>query len=225
MTPIYEVQIFQDHARVRRPGQKLEKPLSIKDLISALCDSAQNVFSYSRSEKARLPKGTYFTEYAGNLMNIAMYFPEHETTVRHGTRSYKIMLPNIVMHQTFKVSNNGMKHDLTRTCYYVTPVDVDNLPSTIPGPLPKIFGHVPFPNFYDNYTMCTGGNSLIHSVEGGDLRIFKMHYDIIEGSPFNNDLNLLGVSWDYDGSYSNWFKKLAEVYEKEKRFPYELLRI
>lgn len=223
--PLMEIKLFSDHARVKNFGATLEKPVGIKDLINVLCESAQNVFQYSRSEKVRLPFGTYFTEYAGNIMNVAMYFPEHPTTVQHGTAKYEIMMPNTVIHLSLKVSNNGAKHELVKAFYYVTPVDVNNLPFAIPGRMPKVFGHMPFPNFYENHTMCFGGNHLLHMVEGGDLRIFKMYYDVIESSPFNNDLRLEGVKYEYGSHYSNWFKKMASVYKEEKRFPYELLDI
>lgn len=223
-SPIMDIKLFADHARVKRAGATLEKPIGIKDLINVLCESAAGVFQYSRSEKLRLPSNCYLTEYAGNILNLAMYYPEHETTVTHRSSKYLITLPNIVLHLALKVTNNGARHELTKAYYYVTPVDVNNLPNAIPGRLSKVFGHVPFPNFYDNHTMCTGGNSLLFSVDGGDLRIFKMHYDIIEGSAFNNDLNINGLNYSIS-EYSDWFKKLAKVHKEEKRFPYELLNI
>lgn len=224
-TPLMEIKLFQDHARVRNPGATLEKPIGIKDLITVLCDSAQNVFQYSRSERIRLPANTYLTEYAGNLLNLAMYFPEHPATVQHRSTKYEIMIPNIVIHMALKVSNNGGKHEVSKVFYYCTPESRDNLPNAIPGRLNKVFGHVPFPNFYDNHTMCYGGNSLLHMVEGGDLRIFKMYYDIIEGSPFNNDLSINGVRFDFGGEYKRWFQEMARVYKEEQRFPYEHLSL
>lgn len=63
---------------------------------------------------------------------------------------------------------------------------------------------------------------MFHVVEGGDLRIFNVYYDVLVNSAFNNDLRLMGVN--FDGRNRDWFSKMAEVYKKEGRFPYELLK-
>lgn len=225
---ILDIKLFQSHATVTKNGSSVSKPVNIKDLISALSDSAANVFQYSRSEQVRLPEGAYLTEYAGDRLNLCLYFKERPVEVRHISSSkpkkYEIMLPNIVVHLVLRVLNNGAKHEVQGAYFYCTPKDLNELPSSIPGRLDGVFGHVPFPNFYDNFTMCTGYNTLINSVEGGDLRIFKMYYDIIADSPFNNDLRLYNVRYAYD-SHKEWFEKLAEVYKAEQRFPYELVTI
>lgn len=225
---LYDARIFPTKVEVRKRGSSLVKPISVKDFIGVLSESAQNVFNYSRSERIRLPENTYLTEYAGNILNLCMYFKEHPAKVSHirdeKPKEFEIMMPNIVLHLSLKVSNNGSRHEVIGAYYYVTNVEVNNLPNTVPGPLRDVFGHVPFPNFYDNFTQCFGRNTMISQVDGGDLRIFKMYYDIIEASPFNNDLRLYNVRYNYD-SYRDWFKKLHEVYKAEQRFPYELITI
>lgn len=224
--PVMKIDLFDDCAHVTRHGSSLAKPLSIKDLVAVLAESAQGVLNYSRAETLRLPENTYLTAYAGNNLNLAIYYAERPVTLTHisGSRTsqYEIMMPNIVLHLILKVSNNGMKHEVSHAYYYSTPVARDDLPMVIPGRLPGIFSYMPFPNCYDNFTLCMGGNQMFSMVEGGDLRIFQAYYQVLANSPFNNDLRLMNVR-DYSGENTSWFKKLAEVYKEEKRFPYELV--
>lgn len=224
--PVMKIELFDDCAHITRHGSSLAKPVSIKDLVAVLAESAQGVLNYSRAETLRLPEGCYLTAYAGNNLNLALYYPERPVTLTHisssKTSQYEIMMPNIVIHLVLKVSNNGMKHEVAHAYYYSTPVARDDLPMVIPGRLSGIFNYMPFPNCYDNYTLCMGGNQMFNMVEGGDLRIFQAYYQVLANSPFNNDLRLMNVRFDASG-HSGWFKKLAEVYKEEKRFPYELV--
>lgn len=224
--PVMKIELFDDHALVTREGSNLAKPIAIKDLVAVLAESAQGVFNYSRTETLRLPEGCYLTAYAGNNLNLALYYPERPVTLTHinGSRTteYEVMMPNIVLHLVLKVSNNGAKHEVTNAFYYSTPVKRDDLPMVIPGRLSGIFSYMPFPNCYENFTLCMGGNSMFNMVEGGDLRIFQAYYQVLANSPFNNDLRLMNVRADVDGN-SGWFRKMAEVYKAEQRFPYELV--
>lgn len=228
MSHLLDIRLFSDRAEVSKPGSGISKPVSVKDLVASLSESAQNALNYSRSERIRFPEGTYLTEYAGNVLNVVMYYPQREALVKHyddgKTSDYLITMPNIVVHLTLKVTNNGAKHEVVGSYFYATEQDVNNLPTVLPGRIPGVFTNVPFPNFYENFTQCFGRNTLINTVEGGDLRIFKMFYDVIWNSPFNNDLRLYNVKFSM-GRYRDWFKKLAEVHEAEKRFPYELISL
>lgn len=226
---LLDIKLFNDHAMITKPGSAISKPVSIKDLIGVLSESAQNAMQYSRTDMIRLPENTYLSAYAGNVLNLVMYVKEHPTVLKHTSGSgrpseYEIMMPNVVLHLALKVMNGGARHELIQAHYFCTSVERDNLPQAIPGRLTGVFGYLPFPNMYDNFTMCFGGNTMLTSVDGGDLRVFKMYYDVLENSPFNNDLRLMNVKYDYDG-YADWFAKLAEVYKDEKRFPYELITI
>jgi hypothetical protein len=223
---VLDIKLLDTHALVTKPGSRLSKPVSVKDLVGILSESAQGVLNYSRAETLRLPGNVYLTSYAGNNLNLCMYFAERPATLKHigdtKENTYEVMMPNIVIHLVLKVSNNGMKHEVTGAYYYATPVERDNLPSVIPGRLPGIFHYLPFPNCYENYTMCFGRNNVFTLVEGGDLRIFNVYYDVIASSPFNNDLRLMNVKYEIRRN-SDWFKKMASVYAEEKRFPYELV--
>lgn len=224
--PVLEIKLFDDHAQLIRPGSTLSKPVAIKDLVSVLSESAQGVLNYARQETLRLPENVYLTSYAGNILNLCLYYKERPAVVKHinssRTNEHEIMMPNIVIHLVLKVSNNGAKHEVTHAFYYSTPVERDNLPMAIPGRLAGVFNYLPFPNCYDNFTLCMGHNHMFTMVEGGDLRIFQAYYQVLAGSPFNNDLRLMNVNYDFE-SNSSWFKKLAAVYKEEKRFPYELV--
>lgn len=224
--PVMKIDLFDDCAHVTREGSSLAKPISIKDLVAVLAESAQGVLNYSRAETLRLPENCYLTAYAGNNLNLALYYEERPVTLSHiangKTSKYEIMMPNIVLHLVLKVSNNGMKHEVSHAFYYSTPVKRDDLPTTIPGRLSGVFNYMPFPNCYENFTLCMGGNHMFSMVEGGDLRIFQAYYQVLAGSPFNNDLRLMNVRADVDGN-RGWFEKLAKVYKDEKRFPYELV--
>ncbi len=223
-----DIKLFDNHALVTRPGSTLSKPLGVADLINVLSESAQGVLNYSRVESLRLPDGAYFTAYAGNKLNLCLYYPERPVTLQHlggssGTpKKFDVMMPNVVIHLVLNVSNNGGKHTVENAFYYSTPVERENLPSTIPGRLRKVFSWLPFPNCYDNFKLCYGHNQMFNSVEGGDLRIFNAYYQVLAGSPFNNDLRLMNVP-EYQGNNRDWFNKLAQVYKDEKRFPYELV--
>lgn len=225
--PVLEIKLFSDHAQLIRPGSSLFKPVAIKDLVGVLSESAQGVLNYARQETLRLPENVYLTSYAGNLLNLCLYYKERPAKLQHvdssKTSDYEIMMPNIVIHLVLKVSNNGAKHEVTNAFYYSTPVERDNLPMAIPGRLAGVFNYMPFPNCYDNFTLCMGHNQMFNMVEGGDLRIFQAYYQVLANSPFNNDLRLMNVKWDFDGRNRNWFRKLAEVYKAEQRFPYELV--
>lgn len=223
---LLDIKLFDTHALVTKPGSKLAKPVGAKDLVSLLSESAQNVLNYSRAETLRLPSNVYMTSYAGNILNLCMYFEQRPLTLRHiddgKGRDYEIMMPNVVIHLALKVSNNGAKHEVSGAWYYCTPETRDNLPTVIPGQLKNVFSWLPFPNCYENFTLCYGRNSVFHVVEGGDLRIFNVYYDVLINSAFNNDLRLMGVK--FDGGNRSWFAKMAEVYKNEQRFPYELIR-
>lgn len=220
-----KIDLYQDHALVRPASANLAKPVNLKDLLGVFSSSVQDVFNYSRSEIARLPRGTYFTEHAGDRLNISTYHPETPKVVKFydgsRTKEYEIMFPNVVIHMILQVGNNGADHTLQGSYFYSTPMGVDDLPSAIPGRLRGVFSYVPFPNFYDNFTMCLGHNSIVHAVSNGDLRAFNLLYNILTDSPFNSDLCLHNVKYDYDGYYKNWFKRLAEVFASDGRFPYE----
>lgn len=219
----FSIELFDDHAQIGRSDSKLRKPVSFQDLVNIVGEVSQQTMSYSRSENVRLPTGTYLTVYAGNRLNICTYHPQHEAVLTHRQKKFKITLPNIVVHHVLQVSNNGAKHEVKDTFYYCTPCDVNNLPNVIPSRVPKVFGWVPFPNFYENFRMCFGGNSLLHVVEGGDLRMLNMFYDVIEGSPFNDDLSLYGVNYTRDKR--EWFEYLAKCHEEGKGFPYDQLSL
>lgn len=224
--PVMRIDLYDDHAQVTRQGSTLAKPIAIKDLVSVLAESAQGVLNYSRAETLRLPENCYMTAYAGNNLNLCLYYAERPAKLTHinNTRGteYEIMMPNIVIHLVLKVSNNGAKHEVSHAYYYSTPVSRDDLPMVIPGRLPGIFNYMPFPNCYDNFTLCMGHNQMFNMVEGGDLRIFQAYYQVLAGSPFNNDLRLMNVKADVDGN-KGWFTRLAQVYKEEQRFPYELV--
>lgn len=224
---VLTITLFDDCAHIKKPESTLSKPVGIKELVTILSESAQGVLNFARQETLRLPANVYLTSYAGNLLNLCLYYPEHPAKVKHinssRTTEYEIMMPNIVVHLVLRVSNNGAKHEVQQAFYYSTPMDRDNLPMTIPGRLKGTFNYMPFPNCYDNYTLCFGHNTMFNTVEGGDLRIFQAYYQVLEGSPFNNDLRLMNIKWDGLDGHGSWFKKLAEVYKAEQRFPYELV--
>ena len=132
-----DIRLMNDCAYVTRPGSTLQKPIAIKDLVGVLADAAQGVLNYSRAETLRLPENVYLTAYAGNILNLCMYFPQRPVTLGHINQSkeikYEVMMPNIVVHLALKVSNNGNKHEVTNAWYYATPIERDNLPMVIPG--------------------------------------------------------------------------------------------
>ncbi len=217
--PLLNIRLFERHAEVMRPGSTLGKQVGLKELVQVLTESAENVLAYSRNESLRLPANAYLTVYAGNLLNICCYYPEREEVLTHGGRKYTVMVPNIVIHFTLKALNNGTDYEVKSTHYYSTPKDVNELPNTLPGRLPGIFNYVPFPNFYDNFTMCFGGNSLLHKTNGTDLRMLLMFYQVIAGSPFNDDLGVRALNDSMRPS--EWFRHLAEYYKEHKAFPYK----
>lgn len=225
--PVMKIDLFDDCAHIQRHGSNLKKPVSIKDLVSVLSESAQGVLNFSRAETLRLPENCYLTAYAGSNLNLALYYPERPVKLRHinsgKETEYEIMMPNIVIHLVLKVSNNGAKHEISHVFYYSTPVAKDDLPTTIPGRLSGVFNYMPFPNCYENYTLCMGANHMFTMVEGGDLRLFQAYYQVLASSPFNNDLRLMNVRHDSGDGNRGWFSKMAQVYKDEKRFPYELV--
>lgn len=222
MSAIATIDLYEDHGIVRR-GAGATKRLAIRELIQAINTAAESTMQYSRHESIRMPRSAYLSVYAGNILNLCCYYPERSAVVRHFSRKYEIMLPNVVIHFSLKVSEGGQRHEVLNSFYYCTDKAVDDLPSTIPGRLPGIFTYMPFPNFYDDFRMCFGGNVLLHRLDGGDLRMLNMFYDVIESSPFNDDLRLNGVRRTSDKR--EWFEFLAQYYKDHKAFPYKELSL
>lgn len=220
-SPVATIELHEDHAVVIRGSAR--KRVAMRDAVQAITTSAAATLQYARTETVRLPRNAYLTVYAGDRLNICCYYPQREATVGHFSRKYKIMLPNIVIHYVLKISDNGLKHEVVGTFYYCTDKSVDDLPSVIPGRLAGVFGHMPFPNFYDDFRMCFGGNTLMHRTEGGDLRMLNMFYDVIENSPFNDDLRLNGVR--LTSNKQEWFEYLASYYKEHKAFPYNQITV
>ena len=74
---------------------------------------------------------------------------------------------------------------------------------------------MPYPNFYEDYRMCYGGN-IVPMEFNNNLRGLAYYYDVITISPFNNDLGI--PIRDYD--IPDWFNYLSQ----QEKFDYTKFR-
>lgn len=213
MITVQEVKLYPNHVEVEVKG--IKKAISWID-FKQMIDSQLQL--ETKLQTQALPYNTYVMAKSGSELHISCYYPERRMDLKHIDRDVKpklyknCLLPNMVISHKLKLEDGHWKVADSR--YFATNKKVTELPEDRILWAPEAYGwRVPFPNFYNDYRMCYGGNTM--PVRFTDnIRGLDYYYQIISVSPFNNDLGI-----NVDSTIPAWFQTLTEV----DKFPYELL--
>lgn len=222
---LLEVSISPDgYAEVRNGA--FTKKVSLKDfssVINGLIDQEDQVISNST---IRYPSSVHSVTRTNNGYIVNLYFAEREAKVKHvNTGLLDIYMPNVMIRvELNNIVGKAGEFSLGNIRWYGTDKTASALSTDWPSG-PSSLNHIwtlPLPNMFHDARMCTGGNRL-PSVVYMDWTILDMlYYDVLLGSPFNNDLIVHAAS---SSSGEVWLRKLNTQWNDEDsdRFPYELL--
>lgn len=133
-------------------------------------------------------------------MDIMCYYPEKISTIDYGGTNYTIPIPNVLIKYTLTNPKGelGVWTLDTRTLRYYTAISsspftyVENGFRCEVGSTSNL-DPLCLPNMYPDGRMCTGNNSIPTRYTDNNLMQLNWLYDLIEGSPFNDDLSLVGA--------------------------------
>lgn len=204
---------------------------------------SKNLAIEIKTERLALPPGTIFVSRSPAKIILATYNPGHIHEVTWDAENgaddakrftkFKIPLPNIVFQ--FELSLNKMWHVSNYTSKITTlsaevVADCFNKGLNLlanSGEGIKFFKTTPFPNVYNNGTMCMGGNTATISMNSNDLRDLNRYYQILVDSPASSHIEILNISREHPAikgkmasgrDARGYFKALSELTE----FPYDM---
>lgn len=210
------VKIFNKYVEVMS-NSGASKFVSLNEFLSMI-SAVSGVIR--EEEPLLLPVNTYAVIRGPESMKIAMYHPEVRRSIQHNDDTYEISWPNTVLVLSLKMNERDGSWIKGHASYFCTPKSLGELNGFIPSAHSADQGiyRMPFPNFYENYEMCYGGNTMPVSFPKSDVRGLKYYYDVIFVSPFNNDLGVRGFR-DVDEP-----RDLFRTLRDNPTFPYERLR-
>ena len=203
------------------------KKVSLKDFASVINSLIAQEDQVIENSTVRYPSSIHSVTRTntGHIANL--YFPEAEAEVRHTSGGKKtIYMPNVMIRVELReIQGKVGEFSLGSINWYATDKSKTALSTEWPtgGSSRDHIWTLPFPNIFGSASMCTGGNRL-PSVIYSDWTILDMlYYDVLIGSPFNNDLSVPSLS-DSVGPRS-WIDNLHDHWkdEESERFPYDLL--
>lgn len=180
----------------------------------AFCDHLKDEMGISVGEKGAtytLPPGCLSIGFPGNgEISLDIIVPEQKRGIAHAvnpSKIYTVPFPRTKMEIVLveKLTTSG-KHHLAKSIKLFAALD----------DLGKEKRHLPFPNVYDENTVCWGSNPYNLPIVGKDFTKVMGYYEVFTSSLFNNDL------WRAVGDYdtpTRWFAYL----ETQDQFPYALL--
>lgn len=206
----------------------ITKKISIKDFSSVINSLVAQEDQTIANASIRYPSSVHSVTRTNTGHIVNLYYPECETEVRHTSAGAKmIYMPNVMIRVELRdIAGKPGSYSLGSLYWYATDKSRVALPVDWPtgGSTRDHIWTLPFPNIYGDSRMCTGGNRL-PSVIYQDWTVLDMlYYDVLVGSPFNNDLNIPSLSNPVRPGA--WIESLNAQWANEdtERFPYELLR-
>jgi len=201
---------------------KLSKNISLLDFKGILDTLLQ---AETKLVMNALPYNCFVFAKSNTEMRLSCYHPEKMMEITHAydgystvTDKYTIPFPNTII--TFKLGLDSGLWKIQDVKYFCTNKKVTQLPEdtiiTEPNYAEGIWT-MPFPNYYGDGRMCYGRNTMPTTFTN-NLRGLDYYYQVIFGSPFNNDLGIGSTEQRIDPK--NWFKKLSKLTE----FPYDELK-
>ena len=201
------------------------KNISIKDYVSEIRKLLDEQDSQDISGKTfKFPSSIHSMSSNSNGYIVNLYYPEREAELTHvSAGTHTVYMPNVMIRVSLrKVNGSDDSFSLGNIHWYATDKEAIALPAEWPsGECTR--NHIwtlPFPNMFGGATMCTGGN-VLPSVIYDDWTVLDMlYYDVLLGSPFNNDLSVRSINTGH--SPGGWIQYLGEYYQREDtdRFPY-----
>lgn len=217
-----DIRMFETH--VEFTTNNVKKTITLADFKKTLDDQLKDTTPISN---LALPYNTFAIGQNSSELTLSCYYPacvkEVKYLPRGGTKEekFQIPIPNVLISHKLKGDLKGWKHQGVK--YFATNKTVTQLPEN-----KSYFSAVetragiyntPFPNFYDNGTMCFGNNNMPVQFNN-NLRALDYYYQILFVAPFNDDLGLRLNSRSGVYGVLDWFKKLSEL----KEFPYDKLQ-
>lgn len=203
------------------------KKVSIKDFASVVNSLVAQEDQVISNATFRYPESVHSVTRTNTGHVVNLYYPEREAEVRHSSAGKKmIYMPNVMIRVELReVQGKPGEFSLGNIRWFGTDKSRIALPTDWPTGA-NTRDHIwtlPFPNIFGDARMCTGGNRL-PSVIYQDWTVLDMlYYDVLIGSPFNNDLSIPCVS---NAPRANvWIDQMHEHWRDEEsdRFPYDRL--
>lgn len=204
------------------------KNISLKDYLGELRNLLDDQDEQDLTGKTfKFPSSIHSMSSNSSGYIINLYYPAREADLTHttaGTRT--VYMPNVMIKVNLrKVSGSEDSYSLGDIFWYATDRERVSLPSEWPSGecTQNHIWTLPLPNIFSGATMCTGHN-VLPSVVYNDWTVLDMlYYDVLLGSPFNNDLSLRSVSGGH--SPGGWITYLGDWHDREDTdsFPYHEL--
>ena len=205
----------------------LNKKVSLKDFASVINSLISQEDQVITNSTTRYPSSVHSVIRTNQGYVVNLYFPEQEATVTHsGHTPQTIYMPNVMIRVELReIQGKQGEYSLGNINWYATDKNRTALTTDWPtsGNTRDHIWTLPFPNIFGNASMCTGGNRL-PSVIYSDWTILDMlYYDVLIGSPFNNDLSVPSIKTSTIAR--SWINILHNHWKDEdtERFPYDLL--
>lgn len=210
------VRIYPTHVDVEIKG--LWKSISVLDFKKLLDQQLQ---TETQMSMMILPRGAYMIAQSLTEMRVGIYIPERKADMKHvyggAPTVYKnVCMPNVIISVVMKRDKKLWR--VVSVKYFCTSKPVEQLPTdrlVNEADYREQIWRMPYPNFYEDYRMCYGGN-IVPMEFNNNLRGLAYYYDVITISPFNNDLGI--PIRDYD--IPDWFNYLSQ----QEKFDYTKFR-
>jgi hypothetical protein len=223
------VDLLDDCVRIHL-GKGISKLVSYEEFVQSLSGALDKTKLSSQMIGYSLPPGTFFFSVGASTIEISCYYPECVRELMYSPRggvptlTRKSVIPNVIIsHRLTKSKGNSWAVADTRflsTDKKLSELNRKSYLKVEPG-----FFLIPFSNIYEDARMCYGANVRTGKVDLPELRPLHWYYEILFTSPFNDDLGVRALKPADGRTVSWWYTHLAEMAEKNKPFPYELLRL
>lgn len=223
-TPAVKLELLENCVRIDL-GQGYTKLIEYQDFSAAISKlTGDRIASVKEKVSYSLPSNTFWFACSDTVLEVSCYYPGAIRNVNYLGDVQLRVTPNIIISHNLQLSKSGCNHSVAY--FLATDLPLSRLNRkfyTKPVYSDRVF-LLPFPNMYDNGTMCVGSNQLPKQFPKGDVRGLQAYFDMIFNSPFNNDLGVRGVSRNSTfGSVNSWFRHLTDLAKANAEFPYKEL--